>query len=161
MRHSVYGRKLSRTKNERRRLLQSLTRELIRRGSIRTTLPKAKAVQSLVEKLVSRSKDGRNAARRAVTSVLSDKSTEQMLRDDAGTRFAGRTSGFTRIVKLGSRAGDGAEEALIQFVDQRVVTEIVHKKNENKEEKKQVTQAKEQAPQKKKRGRPKKTNTLT
>lgn len=121
MRHAVYGRKLSRTKNERRRLLQAFVREIIRRGSIRTTLAKAKAVQSLVEKLVTKAKAGSSAARIAISRVVSDKATEKALLADAGTRFAARTSGFTRIVKLGPRPGDAAEEVLLQFVDEKVL----------------------------------------
>lgn len=116
MRHSVYGRKLSRTKNERRRLLQGLARELIRRGSLRTTLAKAKAVQPLVEKLITRAKLGGSGAIIAIKRALSDKETEKLLLVDAGTRFAARTSGFTRIVKLGPRKGDSAEEVMLQFV---------------------------------------------
>ena len=142
MRHSVFGRKLSRTKNERRRLLQGLARDLIRRGSLRTTLSKAKAVQPLVEKLVTRAKVGSSSARQSVKNVLSDKAIEALLLADAGTRFAARSSGFTRIVKLGPRVGDGAEEVMLQFVDARAIAEVV------------------KAPEpveKKHRGRPKKT----
>lgn len=116
MRHAVFGRKLSRTKNERRRLLQGLARELIRRGSLRTTLAKAKAVQPMVEKLITCAKQGGSGAKDAVKRVLSDKETEKLLLADAGTRFAARGSGFTRIVKLGPRRGDAAEEVMLQFV---------------------------------------------
>ncbi len=119
MRHSVFGKKLSRTKNERRRLLQGLARELVRRGSIRTTLTKARAVQPLVEKLITRAKRSGAGARIALKRILSDKQTEKLLLADAGTRFALRTSGFTRVVKLGTRRGDSAEEVLLQFVDER------------------------------------------
>ncbi|MBI3955886.1 50S ribosomal protein L17 [Candidatus Gottesmanbacteria bacterium] len=116
MRHSVFGRKLSRTKNERRRLLQGLARELIRRGSIRTTMARAKAVRPLVEKLVVRAKKGTSAGKSAIKRVLSDKQTEKLLLGDAQTRFAARGSGFTRIIKLGPRTGDAAEEAILQFI---------------------------------------------
>ncbi|MBI5621155.1 50S ribosomal protein L17 [Candidatus Gottesmanbacteria bacterium] len=131
MRHSVFGRKLSRTKNERRRLLQGLVRELILRGSVKTTLAKAKAVQPLVEELVTSAKKSlRNSTRQSapvqqVRKVLSDKATQQLLLADAGTRFASRQSGFTRIVKFGPRVGDGSEEARLQFVDERVAVEVV------------------------------------
>lgn len=119
MRHRYFGRKLSRTKNERRRLFQGLVRDLIRHGSIRTTLAKAKAVAPLVEKLVTRAKKDGSGARIAIKRVISDKETEKLLAADAAGRFAGRTSGFTRIVKLGPRTGDAAEEVLLQFVDER------------------------------------------
>lgn len=106
----------ARTKNERRRLLQGLARELIFRGSIRTTFAKAKAVQPLVEKLVSRAKAGTSAAKIAVKRILSDKHAEKILFRDVASRYRERSGGYTRIVKLGPRAGDAAEEVLLQFV---------------------------------------------
>lgn len=120
MRHRVFGKQLSRTKNERRRLLQGLARELILRGSITTTIAKAKAVQPMVEKLVTHAKKGRAAS---IKKVLADWQTMRMLRSDATTRFGTRASGFTRIVKLAPRAGDSAQEVLLQFVDPRVIPE--------------------------------------
>lgn len=116
MRHRYFGRKLSRTKNERRRLLQGIARELIRLGSIRTTLAKAKALQPMVEKLISRAKAGTSAGKQSVRKVLSDKRTEELLLAGAQTRFSARKSGFTRIVKLRPRRGDAAEEVILQFV---------------------------------------------
>jgi len=109
--------KLSRTKNERRRLFQGLARDLIIHGSIRTTLGKAKAVQPVVEKLVTLAKKG---SVREVEKMLASKTIEKKLNDDAKTRFAKRTSGFTRIIKLGKRLGDATEEALLQFVDEKI-----------------------------------------
>lgn len=127
MRHSVFGRKLSRSKNERRRLLQGLARDFIRRGSVCTTLAKAKAVQPLVEKLITRAKQGGAGAIIAIKRAISEKETEKLLLSDAGTRFAARGSGFTRIVKLGPRMGDAAEEVMLQFVDEKVLPKIPKK----------------------------------
>ena len=124
MRHAVFGRQLGRTKNERRRLFQGLARELIVRGSIRTTIAKAKAIQPMVEKLVTSAKRG-ESGKKALAKVLADRTIEKMLISDAQTRFGSRTSGFTRIIRLGKRLGDSTEEALLQFVDIRVKTEIV------------------------------------
>lgn len=152
MRHAVFGRKFSRTKNERRRLLQGLARDLMLRGSITTTIAKAKAVQPLGEQLVTRAKRGGDASRRALFRVIDDKRIVDQLLADAKTRFANRTSGFTRIVRLGKRPGDAAEEALLQFVDEKVVTEVIAPKKEEKKPTKAVG-VKEPA---KKRGRPKK-----
>lgn len=118
MRHSYFGRKLSRTKNERRRLLQGLARDLIKRGSIKTTLAKAKAVQPMVEKLVTLAKKGSVGE---VEKVLASKDIEKLLLADVKTRFAGRNSGFTRIIKLGKRLGDATEEVFLQFVDEKPV----------------------------------------
>lgn len=127
MRHSVFGKKLSRTKNERRRLLQSLSREIIVHGSIRTTVAKAKAVQPLIEKLITSAK---KESKEVLKRTLSDWKVEKLLLSDAKTRFSGRSSGFTRIIKLGTRAGDNTEEVMLSFVDPRPTIEKV--KNENK-----------------------------
>ncbi len=160
MRHSVFGRQLSRDKNERRRLLQGLARDLIHHGLVRTTLAKAKAVQPLIEKLVTSAKKSfvggsrRSASpQQQLRKVLSDKVTEQLLMADAGTRFAARGSGFTRIVKLGPRMGDNAEEVMLQFVDERVVVEVVKTPEKGA---KTVGSEKELVAEKKKPGRPKK-----
>lgn len=159
MRHSVFGRQLSRNKNERRRLFQGLARELIRRGAVRTTLAKAKAVQPLIEKLVTSAKRGSAGAIIAVKRVLSDKDTEKFLLADAGTRFAARTSGFTRMVKLGPRTGDAAEEVMLQFVDERVVVEVV--KSPEKTTKAKDPVKKKEPVEKKKPGRPKKNKSVS
>lgn len=117
MRHSYFGRKLSRTKNERRRLLQGLVRALVAHGSMRTTVAKAKTVTRLVEKLITKAKHGTRTDVRVLQRELADKETVMQLQADAATRFAARHSGFTRITRLGMRAGDGSEEALVSFVD--------------------------------------------
>ena len=120
MRHRVAGRKLSRTKNERRRLLVGLTREIIVHGSIKTTLAKARAVQPMIEKLITRAKVGSGGALISIKKTLSDWRSTKLLLDDVKMRFSRRSSGFTRIVKLGTRAGDNAQAVLLSFVDARV-----------------------------------------
>ena len=154
MRHRYFGRKLSRTKNERRRLLAGLARDVILHGTIRTTLARAKAVQPLVEKLVTKAKKGTDASRRKLLAVIDDKRVIDQLIADAKTRFANRNSGFTRIVRLGARVGDATEEVLFQFVDERVIAEVIVPKNVKAKEKPvKVLAAKKTE---KKRGRPKK-----
>ncbi len=128
MNHSVFGRKLSRTSNERRRLFMELVREMIEHGSVQTTLAKAKAVQPLVEKMVTRAKDGTEHSRRQALKVIDDRKLTAQLFADAKTQFANRQSGFTRIIKLGMRRGDATEEAVLSFVDQKVVVEVVKPK---------------------------------
>lgn len=125
MHHSVFGKKLSRTKNERRRLLQGLARELILKGTVKTTITKAQAVRPLIEKLVTKAKSHTSGSIQALRRVLSNKDSEALILSDGATRFSSRTSGFTRIVKLGTRRGDNAEEVLLQFVDPRVIAEVV------------------------------------
>ncbi len=135
----MFGRKFSRTKNERKRLLAGLARSVIVRGSIKTTLAKAKGVQPMVEKLVTKAKAGGEANRRRLMQVIDDKAVIGQLLEDAKTRFANRNSGFTRIIRLGARVGDAAEEVLLQFVDERVVAEVVVPKKEEKPSKTQKT----------------------
>lgn len=105
--------KLSRTKNERRRLLQGLARDLFVHGTIKTSIAKAKATQPLVEKLVTLAKKG---SVKEVKKVLASKDIEKTLLADAKTRFGSRNSGFTRIIHLGKRKGDATEEVLFQLV---------------------------------------------
>lgn len=144
MRHSVFGKKLSRTKNERARLRYNLLRSLILHGEIKTTKAKAKAVQALIEKLITKAKTGTEQKRREVETIISDKKIIAMLWNDAKTRFAKRQSGFTRVVLLGQRRGDASEMVLLSFVDNKVEeaivpvkkTEAVKVKAETKETKK-------------------------
>jgi large subunit ribosomal protein L17 len=82
-----------------------------------TTLPKAKELRPLAEKLVTRGKGGSVADRRQASRVLPDRDHVKKLFDDLGPRFADRAGGYLRIVKLGPRQGDGAETAALQFVD--------------------------------------------
>ena len=106
-------------------MLQGLARDVIIHGSIRTSLAKAKAVQPMVEKLVTMAKNG---SVQEMEKILAHKDIEKMLIDDAKTRFAKRASGFTRIIKLGKRLGDATEEVFLQFVDVRVIAEVVKPK---------------------------------
>lgn len=136
MRHSYFGKKLSRNAGERRRLLQSLARELVYHGEIKTTIAKAKAVQPMVEKLVTHAKKGGNANLLQIKKVLADKQALKQLLSDAESRFGSRASGFTRIVKLGPRPGDASEEALLTFVDAPIVpTEVIAPKKAVKAQK--------------------------
>jgi large subunit ribosomal protein L17 len=128
MRHSVFGRKFSRTKNERKRLLQGLVRDLLIHGTIKTSLPKAKASQPMIEKLITKAKDGSRASLNQIEKVLASKDIENALIADAKTRFGSRSSGFTRIIHLGKRLGDSTEEVLFQLVDEKVIAEVVKPK---------------------------------
>lgn len=125
MNHGVYGRKLSRSKNERKRLFASLVREVVLHDRIVTSLAKAKAVQPLVEKLVTRAKKGTDADRRLILKVVPYKDIADRLMADAKDRFSTRTSGFTRIVRLGIVRSDGSREAMLSFVDAAVVRQEV------------------------------------
>lgn len=125
MRHSVYGRKLSRTKNERRRLFQGLVKDLIKHGNIETSLAKAKAIQPMVDKLITKAKKDKAGQFRTVQRTLADKGIATLFLGDVQTRFTNRSSGYTRIIRLGQQTGDATERVRLQFVDERVVTDIV------------------------------------
>lgn len=134
MRHGVGGRKLSRTIDERRRLFLILTRFLFLHGSLKTTLAKAKAIQPMVEKLITKAKKGDNASLNQIHKKLADKPTVETLLEWAKTRFSKRSSGFTRIMKLGMRVGDGGEEVMLTFVDELPVVETVKSVKISKDE---------------------------
>jgi large subunit ribosomal protein L17 len=117
MRHAHRGRKLGRTTSHRLAMFRNQLVSLVVHERIVTTLPKAKELRPLAEKLVTRGKKGSVADRRLAGRVLHDREHIKKLFDDIGPRFADRAGGYLRIVKLGPRQGDGAETAALQFVD--------------------------------------------
>lgn len=117
MKHGYYGRKLGRNKDERRRLFMILTRSLLASGRVKTTMAKAKAIQPMVEKLITKAKSGKNGALNAVSGVLSDADSYKKLLEFTKNRFTARTSGYTRIIKLGTRLGDASDMVYLEFVD--------------------------------------------
>ncbi len=118
MRHRVAHRKLGRITPHRIALLRNLTVALFDKERIRTTLPKAKEVRSFAEKLITlaRSDENRLHARRLVARDIQDAAVIKKLFDTLGSRFATRPGGYTRILRLGPRAGDGAEMAYLELV---------------------------------------------
>lgn len=150
MRHGFSGRQLSRNTDQRKQLFRIMLRNMVLNGKIRTTLAKAKALQPKVDRLITRAKTNSVTSRRSVESMLADKHSMRKVMADAQTRFAGRTSGFTRIVKLGKRAGDATEEALLTFVDEDVVVETVTPKKTKAAPKKATPRRQDSAGQAKK-----------
>ena len=136
MKHGYFGRKLGRNKDERKRLFRNLSSALIMHGRIHTTLAKAKSIQPMVEKLITQVKRGTNGAILEVNKTLSDNTTYTTLLEMAKSRFTARTSGYTRIIKLGTRVGDAAEMVYLEFVDAAPVKEVVKKIQAAKETKK-------------------------
>lgn len=94
-----------------------LVRFLFLHGTLKTTAAKAKAIQPMVEKLITKAKRGDNASINRIRKILADKTSVDTLLDWAKVRFASRTSGFTRVIKLGVRVGDGGEQVMLSFVD--------------------------------------------
>ena len=121
MRHKVAGYKLGRSTSHRKALLRSLVTSIIEQERIVTTVIKAKAVKPLVDKMITLAKRDNLHARRQAAAILTTPDSVKKLFEKLGTRFGQRNGGYTRIVKLGWRKGDGAEQALIEFVDSTLV----------------------------------------
>lgn len=117
MRHGRKGFKLGRTHSHRKATLAALSTALIKHKSIRTTLTKAKATRQFVEPLITRGREDTTHNRRMVFRYLRDKHAVTELFGDIAERVGERPGGYTRVVKLGQRSGDGAEMAVIELVD--------------------------------------------
>jgi large subunit ribosomal protein L17 len=117
MRHGDKIKNLSRTKAHRDALLSNLACQLITHKRIVTTVAKAKALRVYVEPLITKGKSNTTHQRRIVFSYLQDKAAITELFGPVAEKIAGRPGGYTRIIKLGTRPGDNAEQALIELVD--------------------------------------------
>ena len=117
MRHGKANRKLGRTSSHRLALFRNQLQSLVIHERIVTTLPKAKELRRVAERLVTRGKSDTVHARRLVGRWVSDRDLIKKLFTEIAPRFADRPGGYTRIVKLGPRHGDGAEMAVLEFVD--------------------------------------------
>ena len=117
MRHKRQGRKLGRTSAHRKAMLSNMAVALFQHEKIKTTLPKSKELRRTAEKLITLAKRGDLHARRMAARTIRDKEILKKLFDDIGPRFAERNGGYTRIVKTGTRFGDGAPMSVIELVD--------------------------------------------
>jgi large subunit ribosomal protein L17 len=120
MRHGKSGRKLNRTASHRKAMFANMAASLIEHEQIVTTLPKAKEIRPIVEKLVTLGKRGDLHARRQAISAIRDEVQVRKLFDTIATRYADRNGGYLRIMKAGFRHGDSAPMAVIEFVDRDV-----------------------------------------
>jgi large subunit ribosomal protein L17 len=120
MRHGMSGRKLNRTKSHRKALFMNLAQALVKHEQIKTTLPKAKDLRPIVEKLVTLGKRGGLHARRQLISHLQNEQLANKLLTVLADRYKGRPGGYTRVLKAGFRYGDAAPMAIIEFVDRDV-----------------------------------------
>src|ERR1043165_3955265 len=121
MRHKVAGFKLKRDVGARKALLRNLVTSVILEERVITTVPKAKAVKPLVEKMITLGKADTLHSRRQAAAVLLTPASVKKLFDTLGTRFGQRNGGYTRITRLGPRKGDGAEVAMIELVGSELV----------------------------------------
>lgn len=141
MRHKYFGRKLNRDVKERKALFRSLVIALIEKDKIRTTVAKAKAIQGLVEKLVTKAKKGGEAASRQIASFIIKKEARDKLISEIAPRFQDRIGGYIRIRRMGKRFGDGAEEVSLEWskegekkgAEGKMVKEKTDKKREIKD----------------------------
>ena len=117
MRHQKAGRKLGRTSSHRMAMFANMSASLIKHEQIVTTLPKAKELRPIVERLVTLAKRGDLHARRQAISRIRDVAMVGKLFEVLGPRYANRNGGYTRIMKAGFRYGDNAAVAVIEFVD--------------------------------------------
>ena len=120
MRHGFAGRRFNRSASHRKSMLANLAASLIKHEQIVTTLPKAKDLRPVVEKLVTLGKKGDLAARRQAIAQIGDETQVKKLFDVLAKRYAERNGGYTRVLKAGFRHGDSAPRAVIEFVDRDV-----------------------------------------
>jgi large subunit ribosomal protein L17 len=133
MRHRNAGWKLGRNTSHRRALLRNLVTSLMERERIRTTVPKAKAMRPLAEKMISLGKEGTLHARRQAAAFLQSPDSVKKVFDSLSARFADRPGGYIRITKLGGpglgwRRGDGAEMAMVELVGSELKEKAPEKK---------------------------------
>ena len=117
MRHRYAGRKLNRTSKHRQMLFRNMAQALIKHEQIITTLPKAKELRPVIEKLITLGKRGDLHARRQAFSKLRDDAMTKKLFEVLGPRYAERNGGYARVLKAGFRYGDAAPMAVIELVD--------------------------------------------
>ena len=120
MRHNLNNRKLNRTSSHRKAMLINLSNALIKHEQITTTLPKAKELRPFVEKLVTLGKRKDLSSKKKLFSILNEKLNIDKLFNIFSERYKQRNGGYTRIIKLGSRYGDNAPTAVIEFVDRNI-----------------------------------------
>jgi large subunit ribosomal protein L17 len=121
MRHNVAGYKLKRDGGARNSLLRGLVTNVIERERVITTVPKAKAAKPLIDKMITLGKQDTLHSRREAARFLYTPASVKKLFDTLATRFGQRHGGYTRIVRLGPRKGDGAEQAMIELVGSELV----------------------------------------
>ncbi|MBI3895439.1 MAG: 50S ribosomal protein L17 [Acidobacteria bacterium] len=136
MRHLNAGRKLGRNSSHRRALLRNLVTALMERERITTTLPKAKALRPLAEKMITLGKKETLHARRQAAAFLETPDSVKKVFDTLSARFSDRNGGYVRITHLGWRAGDGADMALVELVGSELKEKAPQKKKKKEQREK-------------------------
>ena len=117
MKHKIKGKKLNRSSSHRKALFKNMAQAIIKHEQIITTLPKAKTMKPIIDKLITLGKKGSLHARRQAFSQLRDNNMVSKLFDVLATRYAGRQGGYSRVLKAGYRYGDAAAMAVLELVD--------------------------------------------
>ena len=138
MRHRWAGRKLGRTSSHRKALLRNMVMQFLDKERLITTVPKAKELRPFAEKMITLGKRETLHARRHALAVIRSKVVVSKLFDTLGPRFADRSGGYTRILRLGPRKGDGAELALIELIGSEYQPPEAPQKAKKAEKKKEV-----------------------
>ncbi|MGC8594076.1 MAG: 50S ribosomal protein L17 [Candidatus Kryptoniota bacterium] len=145
MRHLRAGRKLKRTASHRKALLESLATGLIINKQVKTTLAKAKEARTFIEPLITKAKTGSVSARRLVAKFIKNKEAVKILFSDIVPKVQDRPGGYTRVIKLGQRHGDGGEVAIIELVDFNAADEAEKRRKAAKPEKESAPQEQKEA----------------
>jgi large subunit ribosomal protein L17 len=143
MRHGRGGYKLKRNVAARDSLLRGLVTSVIEQERIITTVPKAKAAKPLVEKMITLAKEDTLHARRKAAAFLRTPASVKKLFDKLGTRFGQRNGGYTRVVRLGPRKGDGAEQAMLELVGSELVKRAAERARRREERLKAIKEGRE------------------
>jgi large subunit ribosomal protein L17 len=143
MRHKRSGYKLKRDMSARKALLRGLVTSVIEHERVVTTVPKAKAIRPLVEKMITLGREDTLHARRQAAAFLETPEAVKKLFDKLGPRFSQRNGGYSRIVRLGWRKGDGAEQALIELVGTELVKRAAERAKRREERIKAMREGRE------------------
>jgi len=143
MRHGRGGYKLKRNVAARDSLLRGLVTSVIEEERVITTVPKAKAAKPLVEKMITLAKEDTLHARRKAAAFLRTPDSVKKLFDKLGTRFGQRNGGYTRVVRLGPRKGDGAEQAMLELVGSELVKRAAERAKRREERLKAIKEGRE------------------
>ena len=144
MRHKVNGYKLKRNIGSRKALFKGLVTSVIEHERVITTVPKAKAVRPIVEKMITLAKRDNLHSRRQAAAFLETPEAVKKLFDKLGTRFGQRNGGYTRVVRLGNRKGDGAEQAMLELVGSELVKRAADRAKRREERLQAMRQGKEE-----------------
>ena len=143
MRHKQAGYKLKRNLGSRKALFRGLVTSVIEHERVITTVPKAKASRPLVEKMITLAKRDTPHTRRQAAAFLETPAAVKKLFDNLGTRFGQRNGGYTRVVRLGNRKGDGAEQAMLELVGSELVKRAAERAKRKEERLQKMREGKE------------------